>query len=407
MNIKLNKVEKIYNRSLFDTTIGIVTDIIGRKRVSLDGNRIVRAINNISLEIQSGERVAIIGQNGAGKTTLLQLIAGLSTPSSGEIRVEGEVSCIMSLGIGIREELSGRDNIFVNGEIHGKTRVEILSTVEEVISFADIGEFIDHPVRTYSTGMKARLAFAMNIDIEPDILILDEVLSVGDARFNLKAFSKMKEMCDRGNIVIVVTHSMPAVLSLCNRCIWLENGEIIMDGDPVEVTTCYVESVRAIEEKALESIFRMHAVSQSIYPEIVLRMSVLDTNGNNQNVFFLGEHCFISYKTENSLIIRDIEVVLDIERMDGIHVLQKSVLKIKSSPSSSVNDQIKGSVQIKDIYLGKGLYEVSVSLFGSVNGKYVEKLCTSKQLFKIENRDYPHLNPIYYYPVAWNIFEKE
>lgn len=222
------------------------------------------AVDNLCLTISQGERLGIVGPNGAGKSTLLHMIAGLSSPSSGQIEVNGKITSILTLGVGLREDLSGRDNIYIDGEIQGRSRNEVDHVLKEIIDFADLGEFIDYPVRTYSTGMKARLAFSMISHIEPEILIIDEALSVGDATFSTKATNRIKEICARGKIVIVVSHSMQAVKDICNRCLWMQHGRIVMDGTPAAVTTAYFDSVRVADEAVLVEKFRKLTGARSL-----------------------------------------------------------------------------------------------------------------------------------------------
>ncbi|MEF8729090.1 MAG: ABC transporter ATP-binding protein [Accumulibacter sp.] len=221
------------------------------------------AVDGLSLRIAEGDRLGIIGRNGAGKSTLLHMIAAICEPTTGAIRVNGKVTSIMTLGVGLRDDLSGRENIYVDGEIQGKSRAEVERVVAQVIEFAELGKFIDYPVRTYSTGMKARLAFAMISHVDPEILIIDEALAVGDASFSMKATERILEICARGKIVILVSHGMQSVREICNRCIYMKAGQIVMDGSPLDVTTAYLEEVRAEDEAALISRFRAHVGNRS------------------------------------------------------------------------------------------------------------------------------------------------
>ena len=201
--------------------------------------RIKAAVAGLTLSMEAGERVGIIGPNGAGKSTLLHMIAGIGTPSSGSVIVDGKVTSILTLGIGVREEMTGRENIYLDGELQGKTRHQVDEVIDAIVDFAELGEFIDRPVRTYSTGMKSRLSFAMISHVNPEILLIDEALSAGDAAFSVKATAKIREICARGKIVLLVSHSLGAIRDMCNRCIWMEEGAIIMDGSPGEVTRAY------------------------------------------------------------------------------------------------------------------------------------------------------------------------
>ncbi len=211
-----------------------------------------QAVDGVSFELKSGDRVGIIGQNGAGKSTLLNMIAGISRISGGELSVQGKVTAVMTLGIGLREQLSGRENIVIDGMLQGLTKEEVTAKADSIIEFSELGEFIDRPVRTYSTGMKSRLAFAMLTLIDPEILIIDEALSAGDAFFARKASLKIKELCNRGSIVILVSHGMETIAEMCDRCIWLEKGKVKQDGPCAPVIKDYLESVRSRE--GLESI---------------------------------------------------------------------------------------------------------------------------------------------------------
>jgi lipopolysaccharide transport system ATP-binding protein len=221
------------------------------------------AVDRLSLTISEGERLGIVGRNGAGKSTLLHMIAGISDPTSGAIRINGKVTSIMTLGVGLRDDLSGRENIYIDGEIQGKSRAEVDEVIDQVIEFSELGKFIDYPVRTYSTGMKARLAFSMITHIEPEILIIDEALSVGDASFSAKATARILDICARGKIVILVSHGMQSIRDICNRCIYLKDGRVVMDGTPEAVTKAYIDEVHGEDEAALMERFSAHVGSRS------------------------------------------------------------------------------------------------------------------------------------------------
>ncbi len=209
------------------------------------------ALDNISLDISEGERVGIIGRNGAGKTTLLSIIAGVSAATSGSIAVSGNVHAMLTIGAVLREEMSGRENIRLDRAVHGLSVGEIDARIDEIAAFSELGEFLDRPVRSYSSGMKARLAFSMGAFVSPDILIVDETLSVGDAFFAAKALARMRAIAQEGRIVIIVSHGLAGIVEMCTRCIWLDAGRIVMDGDPVRVTTAYERAVSQADESDL------------------------------------------------------------------------------------------------------------------------------------------------------------
>ncbi|WFU18957.1 ABC transporter ATP-binding protein [Bradyrhizobium sp. CB3481] len=218
--------------------------------------REIHALQNISFSIGPGERVGIIGRNGAGKTTLLSLLAGITQPTTGKIGVVGHVHAMLTIGMVLREEATGRENILLDGAVHGHSRDFIEELAPKIVEFAELGDFIDRPVRTYSSGMKARLAFAMGAFTKSDILIIDETLSVGDAAFSRKATRRMKQLAGEGQIVIAVSHSMGAIADICDRCLWLDNGRLIMDGPADEVTKAYVQTVDKADEAELAQKFQ-------------------------------------------------------------------------------------------------------------------------------------------------------
>lgn len=201
------------------------------------------ALKDLSFDIKKGETVGIVGKNGSGKSTLLKLITGVTTPNDGKITVNGRISAILELGAGFNPQMTGLENIYLNTSINGMSRQETDSKVAEIIAFAELGEFIHQPVKTYSSGMKARLAFAVSISVEPDILIVDEALSVGDAAFQRKCFAKMEDIRTKGATILFVSHSEASVVALCNRAIWISQGEKILDGTPKLVTGLYLKYI--------------------------------------------------------------------------------------------------------------------------------------------------------------------
>ncbi|MFA5835424.1 MAG: ABC transporter ATP-binding protein [Bellilinea sp.] len=197
------------------------------------------ALHNVSLTINRGEIVGLIGHNGAGKSTLLKLISRVLTPTSGRVWVCGKVAPLLELGAGFHPELTGRENIYLNGAILGYTRREMDQKAERIIDFAELGEFIDAPIRTYSSGMWARLGFAVATDSKPDILILDEVMSVGDEAFQRKSEARMRSYFEMGATILLVSHNMDTIEKLCTRAVWLDHGVIKSAGSPQETILEY------------------------------------------------------------------------------------------------------------------------------------------------------------------------
>jgi len=214
-----------------------------------------RAMDNLSVEIKKGEIVGILGKNGAGKSTLLKMITGVVNPTSGKIEVNGKISSLLELGTAFNPDLTGYENIYQHGQVMGLTDKEIKEKEQEIIDFADIGEHLSQPVKTYSSGMFARLAFACAINVEPDILIVDEVLSVGDMAFQLKCFKKFEQFKESGKTILFVTHSVSDVLKQCNRTIIISSGKKIFDGDVKEGVEKYKKIIVGInpeEEKKID-----------------------------------------------------------------------------------------------------------------------------------------------------------
>jgi lipopolysaccharide transport system ATP-binding protein len=200
------------------------------------------ALRNVSFEVKQGEVVGIIGRNGAGKSTLLKLLSRITEPSAGRIRLRGRVASLLEVGTGFHPELTGRENIFLNGAILGMRRAEIKQKFDEIVAFAEVEQFLDTPVKHFSSGMYVRLAFAVAAHLEPEILIVDEVLAVGDAQFQTKCLGKVEEVSSHGRTVLFVSHSMPTILRLCKRVILLQCGLLVRDGQAQEITRKYLTS---------------------------------------------------------------------------------------------------------------------------------------------------------------------
>jgi len=209
------------------------------------------ALKDVSFEVKKGEMVGIIGRNGSGKSTLLQIIAGTLMPTSGQVKVNGRVAALLELGSGFNPEFTGRENVFLNGAILGISREEMESRFNEIAAFADIGDFIDQPVKTYSSGMYIRLAFAVAISVEPDILIVDEALAVGDGRFQLKCFERIKALKEAGTTILLVSHDLQSVRQFCDVAILLDKGVLLETGVPNIIVNHYTRLLFSSEQREL------------------------------------------------------------------------------------------------------------------------------------------------------------
>ncbi|MFG6370415.1 MAG: ABC transporter ATP-binding protein [Turicimonas muris] len=223
----------VYNsqgRSLKKTMMGIATG--GRIGLTEKGRTVIRSLDEVSLTISANERVGLIGHNGAGKSTLLRVLSGVYCPSIGTTLVEGKVGSLIDISLGIDSEATGVENIYLRAALLGIPKKRIDNELESIIEFSELGDFIRMPVRTYSSGMHLRLAFAVSTMIEPEILLMDEWLSVGDNNFQLKAEKRLKRLVDRSNILVIASHSPSLIKKCCSRVIWLEHGKIKADGPP-------------------------------------------------------------------------------------------------------------------------------------------------------------------------------
>ena len=211
-----------------------------KRRVSKEKNELL-ALNNVSFEISKGEVVGLIGSNGAGKSTLLKVVSGVMKPTKGKVKVEGVISPMIELGAGFDPELTARENIYLNGSILGYSKKFLDEKFEQIVDFSEIRDFLDVPVKNFSSGMTAKLAFSIATIVDPEILIVDEILSVGDIKFQEKSKKKMMEMINGGTTVLYVSHSLESIKDLCTKVIWLDHGKIVKIGEPKEVCKEYYE----------------------------------------------------------------------------------------------------------------------------------------------------------------------
>ncbi|OAB41817.1 ABC transporter ATP-binding protein [Paenibacillus antarcticus] len=253
------------------------------------------ALNGISFNVEKGDALGILGKNGSGKSTLLKLITGVLSPSSGSIQVKGKISAILELGAGFNPEYSGKENVYLNGLMMGFTREEIDNKMNNIIEFADIGEFIEQPVKIYSSGMFARLAFAVSINVEPEILIVDEALAVGDVRFQTKCIDKMKELKSKGTTILFVSHATEQVKRFCNKAVWLKDGVVQASGESSEIADLYEDFMKYNTEHTVNTDIStkldLPEISQSAdfvkpsNPETVASITKVKLNKNSFRTF--------------------------------------------------------------------------------------------------------------------------
>ena len=249
--VEVRDVRKIYRRYGRRKSFGTLKSALlsGGLLRHLRPDTTFLALDGVTLDIDAGRTVGIIGRNGSGKSSLLKLIAGIGKPTSGTLRVSGRVSALIELGAGFHPEISGRENVFINGMMLGLSKAEIARRFDDIVSFAELGEFIDEPVKTYSSGMYMRLGFAVAINVDPDVLLVDEVLAVGDEAFTHKCLEKFADFKRRRKTIVLVTHTLDLVTRLCDEAVWLDGGKVRASGDPKRVVDAYLLEVASAENR--------------------------------------------------------------------------------------------------------------------------------------------------------------
>ena len=270
------------------------------------------ALKDVSFDISYGSTFGIIGANGSGKSTLLKCLAGILTPDRGSVTMNGRVAALLELGAGFHPDLSGIENIFLNGSILGMTRKEMQKSIEEIIDFAGLGEFIDTPVKNYSSGMVVRLGFSVAINVDPEILLIDEVLAVGDANFQRKCLEKIEDFRADGKTVVIVSHGVSEVARLCDQVAWIQKGELERLGEPYEVVSQYMGETRTLRKNVEGEIGKRWGEGEIEVEKIQL----LDEEGNDSTLFQTSRRMTIRIHCQST--IADIESVISL-RITNLH----------------------------------------------------------------------------------------
>jgi ABC-2 type transport system ATP-binding protein/lipopolysaccharide transport system ATP-binding protein len=262
--IEVDNVSRFYQkysaRHRFQTfkSAMVKGDLIG----SIKGDELVTALDGVSFNVEKGRTFGLIGENGSGKSTMLKIVAGIAKPSSGRVATVGKVSALIELGAGFHPEITGRENVFINGIMLGLTKKEINEKFDEIVRFAELEDFIDAPVKTYSSGMYMRLGFSVAINVNPEILLIDEVLAVGDASFIPKCLDRIDDFRRRKKTILFVSHDLATVEKICDRVVWLKNGRVAAAGEPKRIVDAYLQDVTVKQEKAFEKKIEGAATSE-------------------------------------------------------------------------------------------------------------------------------------------------
>ncbi|VVD34010.1 ABC transporter ATP-binding protein [Paraburkholderia dioscoreae] len=353
--IKVNHASKRFD--IYETPLDRLKHIVFPRRTGYA--REFWALRDVSLSVTRGETVGIIGRNGSGKSTLLQIICGTLRPTAGDIAINGRVAALLELGAGFNVEFSGRENVYLNAAMLGMTAAQIERKFASIEKFAEIGDFIDQPVKTYSSGMYVRLAFAVAIHVDPAVLIIDEALAVGDARFQAKCFNKIKELKESGVTILFVSHDVGSVRTLCERAIWLDGGRVRMEGNAFAVTAQYTQfmseglgegepigvsrqsadGATALEEDAKESVRPVASIAGDepinhwgTHVGSIVSAQVLDSSRQQQSVFAAFEPMIVRFviHVPEGIDRRALSVAFSIKDTKGTDLIVRTTYDEKS-----------------------------------------------------------------------------
>jgi len=339
---------------LFDHPIDQVKEflMLGKKKYHQE----FWALRDISFDMKKGESFGVIGENGAGKSTLLKIVTGVTKPTTGSIATRGKVGALLDLGTGFHPEYTGRENIFLSGSVMGLTESEIKDILPEIIAFSDLGDFIDRPVRTYSTGMYVRLGFSIATSIHPDLLVTDEVLAVGDENFQKKCIKRMEKFLTEGRTVLFCSHGMFHIKKICQRALWLDHGHLRSIGDASDVVNEYLDFMREKEAEGNKMDHKIEKLRSSHY-NIVKDVRILNRENREQDEFQMGE------------TIR-VEVTIETPSGEETPALAIGIVRNDQTPVYGISSDMEG-VEPKKI--GDNLYAICYELpeVMLLPGKYI------------------------------------
>ncbi|MCK4734134.1 MAG: ABC transporter ATP-binding protein [Methanophagales archaeon] len=320
---------------------------------------VIWALKDVSFEVNEGEVLGIIGKNGAGKSTLLKILSRITEPTSGSVEINGRLSSLLEVGTGFHPELTGRENIFLNGAVLGMRKREIEEKFDEIVNFAEIEKFIDTPVKRYSSGMYVRLAFAVAAHLEPEVLLVDEVLAVGDIAFQKKCLGKMGEVARGGRTVLFVSHNMGAIRQLVSRCILVDKGKIIFDGEKNECISQYLHI--SLSEITAIRMFPDH-MPMAESPVVIKCIALLDNNGKYRTNFNLGESLTIEILLESKAKDIKFHAMIQIQNELGVNLYHcPSVDAGKPFFNSGLHSKLK--VTFPELMIYPGRYNVNVGVY--------------------------------------------
>lgn len=351
----MNHVFKRFRRGEQHDSLRDLIPSLVKRAVSKDRERALApqefwVLNDVSFEVKKGERLGVIGHNGAGKSTMLKHLSGIMVPTRGNLEVNGRLSALIEVGAGFHPDLTGRENVYLNGVILGMTRAEVKRKFDEIVDFAGLEEFIDTPVKRYSSGMFARLGFSVAAHLEPDILVIDEVLSVGDFAFQRKGIEKMRAIANSGATVIFVSHNLHAVAEFCDRGILLERGRIVVDGPTDQVIRRYLDTASNHHERPPHG------------PARLIGTTITGCSGET-GTFQAGSQARISVSFEALAAVEKVAVVLQLFNSDFYDVFHTSSQRLGHAPISIKAGERAVCDFDVDLHLGPGTYYLGAYLY--------------------------------------------
>lgn len=395
--IRVNDVSKLYK--LYNKPSDRLKEAFGLTKKKMYKEHY--ALHNVSFDVSTGETVGIIGTNGSGKSTILKIITGVLNPTSGNVEINGRISALLELGAGFNMEYTGIENIYLNGTMIGFSRDEIDARMKDILEFADIGDFVNQPVKTYSSGMFVRLAFAVAINIEPEILIVDEALSVGDVFFQAKCYHKFEEFKKMGKTILFVSHDLGSISKYCDRVVLLNNGKKLAEGLPkemvgmykrimvnqdkaeeivtqqqVEKTTIYEKQVKEIKSDACEGLWKSH---YNLNPNVdeygngaaeIVDFAIVDENGNNNNVIIKGTRFQLKSKVKFNEDIQEPIFTYTFKNIQGVPITGTNTMYEKKNVPLAKEGEVYVATFEQDMYLQGGEYLLSMSCTGYRNGEF-------------------------------------
>jgi ABC-type polysaccharide/polyol phosphate transport system ATPase subunit len=376
-------VTKIYRRFLHKNQFKTLKSALltGSLLSDLTPDQTFTALDGVSFEVPKGTTFAVIGENGSGKSTMLKLLAGITKPTRGELHVEGRVSALIELGAGFHPEISGRENVAINGIMLGLTRRQVQERFDDIVAFAELAPFIDAPVKTYSSGMYARLGFAVAIHVDPDVLLIDEVLAVGDEAFTRKCLDKIGEFRRRGKTILLVTHSLGLAEKMCDEVVWLRHGKVADQGDPKRVVDAYLTYVAGGEEALLA---REHgaAPGEPAAPAVpageaspgegyregrwgsreveITSVRLLDDRGRERHVYVPGESLTVALAVKAAAPVEDFVFGVGVFNADGVAVYGTNT-HIEEWKPLHLEGEAEVALVLEDLRLVEGTYLLDVA----------------------------------------------